>query len=162
MNWVDIVIAIFIILSILGGVKSGLIKSILSLAGLIVGILLAGRFYLPLSERLTFIPQESIARIVAFALIVILVMVVGGVLGVLLSKAASTLALGWLNRLGGAVFGFLTGALVVAAVLAAWTKFFGAGDAISESILAPILLDYFPDVLALLPDEFDSIRSFFE
>jgi len=38
----------------------------------------------------------------------------------------------------------------------------GAGSIITESIVAAILLDRFPLILALLPDEFDVIRSFFQ
>jgi membrane protein required for colicin V production len=47
-------------------------------------------------------------------------------------------------------------------VLAIWAKYLGTGGAISDSNLAPILLDRFPMVLGLLPDEFDSVRDFFQ
>ncbi|MBA7628946.1 hypothetical protein ES703_36443 [subsurface metagenome] len=70
--------------------------------------------------------------------------------------------LGWVNRLGGAVFGFLLGAILCGALLATWVKFIGPASAIIESGLAMILLDRFPMVLALLPDEFATIRSFFQ
>ena len=48
------------------------------------------------------------------------------------------------------------------ALLAAWVKFFGAGETIIQSILAGFLLDNFPLVLGLLPQEFDAVRSFFQ
>jgi uncharacterized membrane protein required for colicin V production len=41
--------------------KIGIIKAVLSLAGGIVGVMLAGRFYLPLADLLAFIPQYTIA-----------------------------------------------------------------------------------------------------
>ena len=162
MNWLDIVLVVPLAITTLIGLKFGLIKAILSLVGVIAGVILAGRFYTPLSEQLTFIPQASVAKIVAFAIILIGVMVIAVVLANLLKWAASMMMLGWVNRLGGAVFGVLLGAITCGALLAAWVKFFGAGDAITESILASVLLDHFPLVLGLLPDEFDTVRSFFQ
>ena len=161
MNWLDIVITVVIAITVLLGLKMGIIKAVLSLAGVIVGVILAGRFYIPLSEQLTFISQPTLAKVAAFAIILIGVMVIAGVLAMLLKWAASVMMLGWVNRLGGAVFGLLLGAIACGALLAAWVNFFGIAGMITESILASVLLNYFPLVLSLLPDEFDTVRSFF-
>ena len=162
MNWLDIVIVVAVAISTFLGLRMGIIKAVLSLAGVIVGVILAGRFYVPLSEQLAFIPGEKVAEIVAFAIILIGVMVIAAVLASLLKWAASVVMLGWVNRLGGAAFGLVLGAIFCAALLATWVKWLGAGIIIAESIVAAILLDKFPLVLALLPDEFDVIRSFFQ
>ena len=162
MNWLDIVIIAVIAFSIFLGFRVGIIKAVLSLAGLIVGVILAGRYYAPFSEQLAFIPQAGVAKIVAFAIILIGVMIVAGVLASLLKWAASVVMLGWVNRLGGALFGLALGAILCSALLAIWIKFLGIAGAIVESILARILSDYFTVVLALLPGEFDTIRSFFQ
>jgi len=161
MNWLDIAIIVAIAIAILIGLRIGIIKAVLSLAGLIVGVILAGRYYIPLSEWLSFIPQASVAKIVAFAIILIGVMVIAGVLASLLKWAASVVMLGWVNRLGGAVFGLVLGAIFCGALLATWLTLFGMAESIIESNLAAILLDRLPMVLALLPDEFDAVRSFF-
>ena len=102
------------------------------------------------------------AKVVAFAIILIGVMVIAIVLARLLKWAASVIMLNWVNHLGGAVFGLILGAIFCGALLAIWVKWLGAGDVITESMIAPVLLDKFPNVLALLPDEFDAIRSFFQ
>ena len=162
MNWLDIVIIVAVVIATFWGLRKGIIKAVLSLAGLIVGVILAGRYYVPLSEQLTFIPQVSIAKIVAFAIILIGVMVIASVLAGLLKWAASIMMLGWVNRVGGAVFGLVLGTIFCSALLAIWVKFFGVAGAISESSLTAMLLDHFPMVLALLPDEFDAVRSFFQ
>ena len=169
MNWLDIVILVVTAIALFFGLRIGIIKAVLSLAGLIVGIILAGRYYLPLAERLTFIPQDisffpqaSLAEIIAFAIILIGTMLIASVAAALLKWTASMVMLGWVNRLGGAIFGLLLGALLCSALLAIWGKFLGVAGAISESSLAVILLDRFPAVMALLPDEFDAIRSFFQ
>jgi len=161
MNWLDIVIIVALAIATLLGLRSGLIKAVLSLAGLIVGVILAGRYYVPLSEQLFFISQANTAKIVAFAIILIGIMVIAAVLARLLKWAASAILLGWVNRLTGAIFGLVLGAIFCGAILAIWVKFLGIGEPIAQSMLATILLDRFPMVLTLLPDEFDTIRSFF-
>ena len=161
MNWLDIVILVVVAITTFLGLRIGIIKAVLSLAGLIVGIILAGLYYVPLAERLPFIPQADVAKVVAFAIILIGVMVIVSVLAKLLKWAASAVMLGWVNRLGGAAFGLVLGALLCGALLATWARFLGVAEIISDSNLAVILLDRFPVVLALLPDEFDAIRSFF-
>ena len=162
MNWLDIVILILIVVSTLIGLKIGLIKAVLSVVGVIVGVVLAGRYYVILAENLTFISQPSLAKIAAFAIILIVVMVIVAVLATLIKWAVSAMMLGWVNRLGGAVFGFVLGAIFCGALLAMWVKFVGITSAVNESALAVLLLDSFPVVLALLPGEFDSVRSFFQ
>ncbi|MFQ6121732.1 MAG: CvpA family protein [Dehalococcoidales bacterium] len=162
MNWLDIVIIVLIAIPILIGLRIGIIKAVLSLAGVIVGVILAGRYYLALAEQLTFIPQANLAKIVAFATILIGVMIIASILASVLKSIASAVMLGWVNRLGGAIFGFALGAIFCSALLAIWVKFLGIAGSIAESSLATLLLDQFPMVLALLPEEFDAVRSFFQ
>jgi len=161
MHWLDAVIIIVIAVSTFIGLKTGLIKSVLSLAGLIVGVILAGRYYVFLSERLTFVPQAGLAKVAAFAIILIGVMVVAGLLALLLKVLVSMMMLGWANYLGGAIFGLLMGVVTCSALLIVWVKFQGMSGAITESLIATTLLGYFPVGLTLLPDEFGTIRSFF-
>ena len=161
MNWLDIIIIVVIAIAALLGLRIGIIKAVLSLAGLIVGVILAGRYYVPLSEQLAFIPQANVAKVVAFAIILIGIMVMASVLAWLLKRITSIMMLGWVNRAGGAIFGLVLGAIFCSALLAIWAKFLGV-EAITESGLATILLDRLPMVLALLPEEFDAVRSFFQ
>ncbi|MBA7647911.1 hypothetical protein ES703_55690 [subsurface metagenome] len=101
------------------------------------------------------------ARIVAFAIILIGVMIIAGLLAWFLRRVASVVMLGWVNRAGGAIFGLVLGTLFCSALLAICAKFLGAEGVINGSGIATILLDRLPMVLALLPDEFDTIRYFF-
>ena len=162
MSWIDIAVIVLIGIATLVGFKSGIIKAVLTLAGVIVGVILAGRFYAALAENLTFIPQETLARVVAFAIILVLVILIASIIAGVLKWLASIVLLGWVNRLGGALLGLIMGAIFCGALLAIWTKFLGISDPIAESALATFLLDGFPMVLALLPGEFDSVRSFFQ
>ncbi len=161
MSWLDIAVIVIIGIATLIGLKIGIIKAVLTLAGVIVGVLLAGRFYIALAGHLTFIPQETLAKVVAFAIILAVVVLIAGKIAGVLKWLASIILLGWLNRLGGALLGLIMGSILCGALLAMWTKFLGISDPIAESALATFLLDRFPMVLALLPGEFSSVRPFF-
>jgi len=162
MNWLDIVIIIAVVIPTILGLGTGMIKASFSLAGMILGVILAGRYCIPFSMQLTFLPNDSIAKIVAFVIILVGVVIVAIIVSHLLERAVSMMLLGWVNRLGGAVFGLVLGTVLCSALLVIWIKFLGPSSAIVESNLAIILLDRFPLVLALLPSEFDAIRSFFQ
>ena len=162
MSWLDIVILIIIVIPTLIGLKVGIIKAVLSLVGVVVGVILAGHYYESLAGILTFISQPSLANIAAFAIILIGVMIIAAVLASMIKWAISAVMLGWVNRLGGAVFGFVLGAVFCGAVLTMWGNFLGSGEAMNNSFMAQLLLDTFPLVLTLLPAEFDSVRSFFQ
>jgi membrane protein required for colicin V production len=161
-DWLDIVILVALAIAAFLGLRLGLIKVVLVLAGIIVGVILAGYFSGPLGQRLTFIPSEGMAKVVAFATILIGVLVIAAILAWLFTWAAKVVMLGWVNRLGGAILGLLLGALFCSALLAMWVHFVGMADAIAQSAIATILLDRLPMVLALLPGEFDAVRSFFQ
>jgi len=162
MSWLDIAIIVIIGITALTGLKIGIIKTALTLVGVIVGVILAGRFYVALADKLTFIPQETLARVVAFAIILVVIILIASIIAGVLKWLASIVLLGWVNRLGGALFGLIMGSIFAGALLAMWTQFLGISDPIAESALANFLLDSFPMVLALLPEEFDSVRSFFQ
>jgi membrane protein required for colicin V production len=161
-NWLDIVIIIALILFVISGIVSGLIKAVFSLAGLILGIFLAGRYYVQLSGIFGFISNDSAAKIVAFIIIFLVVLIIATILGIIFTKIVSNLMLGWLNRLLGGIFGVFEGALFIGAILAVIVKMTGSQDAITGSILAQFFLNRFPVVLSLLPSEFDSIRGFYQ
>jgi membrane protein required for colicin V production len=160
MNWLDIVILVALLVPAVLGLWQGFVKTLLSLVGLIVGVIVASNFYEALARMLTFISDPGIANIVAFALILVAVMVLAAVVASILRAILKAIMLGWVDKLAGAVLGLLFGAIFMGAVLAGFVKFFGEG-LVTESLLAGLLLDKLPLVLALLPREFDSIREFF-
>jgi membrane protein required for colicin V production len=162
MNWLDILILVLIAVPAVAGLKFGIIKILFTVAGIIIGVVLAGQFSGSLAGKLTFIDDPGWAQIAAFAFIMIAVLILAGVAAGFLSSVLSAILLGWVNRLGGAVLGIVMGGIFCGAILTMWVKFLGIGDTISSSPLAGFLLNGFPFILALLPSEFDSVRSFFD
>jgi len=161
MNWLDIVIIVVAVLLGLVGLRQGIIKTVFGIAGLIGGIVLAGRYYSGLAAVLS--PSGATwANIAAYAIILIATLIVAGVVGWLVAKLVHFVMLGWLDRLVGCVLGVVIGGLLCAAVLAIVGKYYpGAEAVISQSVIAKFLMGGFPLLLALLPEEFDSVRDFF-
>ena len=161
MNAVDVVIIIYLGLSIVIGFARGLIRTLLSIIGTIVGILLASHFYKQLGDILTFISNRDFANIVAFIVILLVVMGIATLIALVLRSIIKAIMLGWIDKLGGAVLGLILGALSVSAILAIIVKYTDV-SAITNSKLAAFFLDKFPIVMGFLPGEFDNIRNFFK
>ncbi len=162
MNWLDIIIASVLVINLFTGLRTGLVRMVISFAGLILGVFLAGRYYAALAGRLTFIPSEKASDVVAYVIILVAVLAAAAIVSWIVGKVISATPLGWLDHVGGAVVGLITAGIFVGAILAIWTKYAGGGDIVSGSLLGRFLLDRFPLVLALLPGEFDTVRSFFK
>jgi membrane protein required for colicin V production len=161
MNWVDIVIIIYLGISVLTGLMEGLIRTVLSVLGVIVGIILASHFYKQLGNILTFISNKNWANITAFIIILVAVMIVAAIIGLILRSVIKAIMLGWVDKVGGAVVGLFLGALSIGALLAIIMKYHPM-DVITNSAFAGFFLNKFPVVLKLLPGEFNSIKNFFK
>ena len=161
MNWLDIVIIVVAVLSGIWGLRQGIIKTAFGIAGLIGGIVLAGRYYGGLAALLSPSGATS-ANIAAYAIILLATLVVAGVIGRFVAKLIHLVLLEWLDRLVGFILGVFIGGLLYAAILAIAVKYDPGTEAvISQSLIAKFLMEGFPLLLALLPGEFDFIRDFF-
>jgi membrane protein required for colicin V production len=160
MNWLDIIIIVVLLASLLGGLFQGFVRTLFSLVGTIVGVLLASHYYTQLAGVLKFISNPGVANIVAFVIILLAVLIAAAIIGSVLKSVLAAIKLGCIDRIAGAALGFILGALFISAILAGIVKFFGE-SAVTESAIARILLDKFPIILGLLPGQFDNIRDFF-
>ena len=164
MSWLDIAIIVVILIPTLLGLKNGLVKALFTIVGLIVGIILAGRYY---DNLASIVSDAAWAKIVAYVVILIVVSVLASWAAALVKNLLKAVMLNWVNRLGGAVLGFVMGAFFCAAILSLWVSLIGSGligtsAVIEDSALAQFLLDKFPFVLGLLPAEFDPVKDFFQ
>ena len=116
---VDWVILIVLILSVLSAAKTGLIGEVFSLAGLIIGLLLASWDYQKLTPWMAqWIHSPKVDEALSFILIALAVMIVAGIAGRIVRWSVKSIGLGWADRLAGAAFGLVKGcALVTIAVM---------------------------------------------
>jgi len=125
MTIVDWMIVVVLAGSVLAGLARGFLRSVFSLAGLIAGVALASWNYWRLAAVLKrFIHSVEIADAAAFLIIAFLVMAVAAILGSLLAKFFEKVGLGCLDRLAGALFGFVEGLVLVTLCILVTVAFF--------------------------------------
>ena len=115
METLDIILLVCFVPAIITGISKGLIEQPVSLASLFVGVWAAFRFSTLIAQWLnTFLQvDQKIVNIAAFALTVILAVLLLTLLGKLITKTLKLAALGWANRLLGLVFALLKAALII-------------------------------------------------
>lgn len=118
MNYIDFIIIIFLILGLARGFIDGFIKELASLAALILGIWGAIKFSAFTAGKLYdyFDMTGRYVGIIAFIITFILIVVVIHFIGLLIDKFVDSIALGFLNRLLGIVFGVFKTALILSVV----------------------------------------------
>jgi membrane protein required for colicin V production len=161
MNWLDITIIVIGIIFGIVGLWKGAIGAVFGIGGLIGGIALAGHYYQPFASILS--PGGGTWSVIAaYAIILIVTLVIASVIGWFVARLVHITIFGWLDRLIGFILGAAIGTMLCAAALAIVSKYLpGIQEAISHSVMARLLMEQFPLLLALLPDEFDFIRNFF-
>jgi len=115
LNYLDILFAILLLLFAWRGFRKGLVIEIATLAALVLGILLAYYFSDMAAEQLKnfFSISNHYLKAISFILIFIVVLLVVILMGKLIEKLADVMMLGFLNKLAGAIFGILKGALFI-------------------------------------------------
>ena len=155
MNPLDWTIALVLAISTVTAFMRGLIRSLVSLLGLLVGIF-AACWYAPLAATYLarWITPFAFAEIVAFVLTLAAVYIVAALLGRVLRSAAGAVGLGFLDRLGGACFGFARGVLLLAALLLPMAPFLREISAAKGSVFLPYLLPAAHGISFVMPRDF--------
>jgi len=158
MHILDLVIVAVVAWFTFSAFSRGLIREVVTAIAIFGGAILAGQFYDDLSNNLEFLTDDDTLRnFGSFIAIFVGIIVLGQVAAIVLKRFAALLLLGPFDHLGGALFGFLKGAVIVEVVLILLTAFPVASSlqqAINDSVLAPVFLDGLPVMLNLLPGEF--------
>lgn len=118
MNWIDFVIIALLGFGLIKGFADGLIVEIAELAALVLGVWGAIHFSGWTADKLTgwFDIQASWLGIMAFAITFMVIVIGVNLLGRLLDSVLKAVALGFVIRLLGAVFGVVKTALILSVV----------------------------------------------
>jgi membrane protein required for colicin V production len=160
MSWIDWVIVLVIVLTILNGLRHGFLRSICSLAGLVMGLALAVWNYGWLGHMIMFsVRYEVVGDAIAFLLIAFFVTGVASLLGKFLSNALHATGLGCLDKLAGGIFGFVQGALVVMVVILVALAFYPHARWMAEARLPRLFFGACHVTARMSPEELaDKIR----
>jgi len=119
MNWFDIIIAIILVYAFFRGYRSGFIKQLASLAGIIACILLSSKvsfLILPYLREWGSIPQNLVEP-AAFITSFLLIFAVFMILGHMLQTIINTIKLGLLNRLAGAALSIAKWFFIISVII---------------------------------------------
>jgi len=140
MSAADWVIILVLLLSVAVAVSQGFFLEVFSLAGVVVGFLLASWDYSLVSAHLSFVNPPWAADIAGFMIIFLVIVVLAGIIGRIASWGMKQAGLRWIDRALGGLFGLLRGALVVTVTLMAVAAFAPQTQWLQKSNLAPYFL----------------------
>lgn len=151
MNILDIIIGIPVLWMAYRGFTKGFVIEITTLLALLLGIYIAINFSFYTSDMIQeyFTIEEKYMSILSFAITFVLVVIIIMLIGRLLEKFINMIALGFLDKLAGGLFGILKAVLIISAILLVINTFDHNEKLISPSRKANSML-YTP-VASVLP-----------
>ncbi len=163
MATVDIGVLVIIGISCLIGVFRGLVKEALSLAFWVGASVAAGLFSGKVGQHLSgAISSPALQKVVAFLLIFILVVFVGGLISSGISKLLNKAGLGAADRALGAVFGIIRGVVIVTVIVMMTSRFSFTEQYYSSSVTVPYVMglsNYLQKVLGITPADNEKVRD---
>ncbi len=152
---VDWALLLLLAFSAITAFMRGLIRSVVSLVGVVLGIVLAAWYTSALGMWLArWIHGILLAEVVAFVSILAATYVVANLLGRVLRGASQAVGLGIFDRLGGAAFGVVRAVVVLAAVLLPLQPFLPRLPYTRNSVLLPYLRSAAVGVSFVVPQDF--------
>jgi membrane protein required for colicin V production len=141
MTAADWLIVAVVLLCIISAAVDGFFAELLSMAGLVVGYIVAAWKYPGLSDWfMTFLKNAWLADIVSFLIIFFVILLVFNIAARLARKLMKAAGLSGFDRFMGALLGVVKGVLVVTVVLMGMTAFTPTSTMLKRSVLAPYFL----------------------
>lgn len=154
MTAADWLIVIVVLLNVLLAAMHGFFAEALSMAGLVVGYVVAAWQYQRLAEwLLSFLKSELLAQIFGFLIIFFAILLLFSIAGRIARKLMKAAGLSGFDRFLGALLGVVKGALVVSVVLMGMTAFTPTSKMLEKSELAPYFLVAGRAAIWLAPSE---------
>ena len=119
MNYIDLVLGILLIIAAIQGFRKGFVVELASLAALVLGIWGGVKFSDWTADFITRNTgfDSKYLSIIAFLVTFVAIVVLIHILGKMIDNAVKAVALGFLNRLAGIIFGALKAAVILSIFL---------------------------------------------
>ena len=159
MSILDIILLICFVPAIFQGLKKGFIAQAISIISIVAGIWASARFADITADWVAqyITASEQVLKLVAFALILVVVFLALAALGKVLEGMFKLVMLGWFNKLLGLVFALLKTGLIVGLAIIAFNSLnetfnFVQESVLNESVLYPPLKKLAYEVFPYLKD----------
>jgi membrane protein required for colicin V production len=158
MNWLDLMLAILMVWSVVSAFASGLSREVVGLVTVVAALVVSAWFYGTAGYYLLpFLPSRDIANLFGFFILFSAVWLVGGAIGMVVRRFTRQAGLGFMDRLLGACFGLLRGMVLAIALVLGIMAFLPGHEppeAVAKSRLAPYVLESAHLCAAAAPYEF--------
>lgn len=156
MTVVDWLIVVVLVVSVLSAAKAGLMVEIFSLAGLVVGLLLASWDYQLLMPWYGhWVHSLAATETLSFLTIAFGVMLAATIAGRVVRWSVKAIGLGWADRLAGAAFGLVKGCVVVMIAVMVAAAFSPHAGWFRRSRLAPGFLEMARQAAVVAPADLE-------
>jgi membrane protein required for colicin V production len=167
MNWLDIVLLIVLVGSVVTSFSTGLAREVVGFISMVAALVLAIWFYGTAGAMLLpYVSSPGIAHFCGFLIVFLGVLILGAITGRLLGRLMKVAGLSFVDRLLGAGFGVVRGLLIsIALVLAllAFTPGKSPPNAVVHSRVAPYVIDAARVCAAIAPHELkDGFRKSYD
>lgn len=150
----DWIICAVVLLNVITAAMQGFFSEALTMAGLVVGYIVAAWQYRSLAEWLErFLKNEWLAEILGFLVIFFAIVLLFGVAARVARWLMKESGLSGFDRFLGAILGLLKGGLMVAVILMGMTAFAPASKLLQNSQLAPYFLVVGQAAVWIAPEE---------
>ena len=156
MTVADILILIVVAISLLLGLWRGLVKEAFSLLAWVAAVAVAAFFGTMLAALMVnVLDNATVRRVLASAILFVLVMFLGTLLGNFMSRLSTAIGLKGVDRALGSLFGILRGVIIVLLALFLTTPFEFSKGWYQESIFVPYLMVALENIEDLLDYELE-------
>lgn len=140
MNWLDALLLLVILVSVVLGLRRGLVRVSIGLVATFAGII-AGLWFYAAGAALfrPFGAPRELANLLGFLVIFLIIVVAGLILSRILNTVFKAVGLGWLDWLLGGVFGLVRGVVIAMVLLTSMLAFYPGKPprAVVQSWVAP-------------------------
>ena len=160
MNWLDAVLILVLAFSIWRSFAKGLTREVIGLVAVVAGIFLGTWLYSTTGAWIEpHVSSRAVANFCGFLVVFFGIMLLGSLVGVILSRLLRVTGLSFFDRLLGAAFGVIRGVLVAAGLVMAILAFAPGAKAgtppesVANSRLAPYVIGAARVFVAAAPRE---------
>jgi membrane protein required for colicin V production len=156
MNWVDILILVILCIAGFSSLRTGFVRQTFAILGFVVGVYAALSRHERLATTLSeWISQPTLAKAVAFVLILVAVWVLSAIVASLARQALNATGLAWIDSFFGLLMGLAIGLFVVVCTLMLLVRIplTSISSSVEKSSLSSYIFQLLPHLTQLLPSE---------
>lgn len=157
MNWLDVALALILIVSIVTSFRKGLSREVIGLVSVCLAFVLGFLLYgLAGAHLLPYLSSRAAANFAGFAVVFCGVMVAGSLVGFVVGKVLRITGLSIFDHLLGAGFGIVRGVLISVALVMGIMAFAPGErppDSVVQSRVAPYVVEVARVIVAMAPHE---------